>query len=82
MSESIFPDSLTPRPTSQPATSVTPGQTQNDSHKLVREQAAVTIQKSYRGYRDRRQMRGLGLDPSTRWTEVRLVPSRVYLVAN
>ncbi|KAI9758011.1 MAG: hypothetical protein M4579_003247 [Chaenotheca gracillima] len=31
--------------------------------------AAGTIQKNYRGYRERRQLKGLGLDPSTRWTE-------------
>lgn len=26
-------------------------------------------QRNYRGYRSRRQMNGLGLDPSTRWDE-------------
>lgn len=31
--------------------------------------AASLIQQSYRGYRDRRQLEGLGLDPSTRWVE-------------
>ncbi|KAH0385791.1 hypothetical protein KCU92_g3274, partial [Aureobasidium melanogenum] len=31
------------------------------------ETAAETIQRNYRGYRDRREMRGLGLSASTRW---------------
>ncbi|KXL46049.1 hypothetical protein M433DRAFT_153945, partial [Acidomyces richmondensis BFW] len=31
--------------------------------------AAEIIQKSYRGYRDRRALKGWGLDPSTRWLE-------------
>ncbi|MDI1488222.1 MAG: hypothetical protein OHK93_007496 [Ramalina farinacea] len=31
--------------------------------------AARTLQRTYRGYRDRRQMRGLSLDPASRWTE-------------
>lgn len=30
--------------------------------------AATVIQRSYRGYRVRREMQGLGLDASTRWT--------------
>ncbi|MCJ1310895.1 hypothetical protein MMC25_004563 [Agyrium rufum] len=33
------------------------------------EKAAGTIQRTYRGYRERRQLNGMGLDPSTRWTE-------------
>ena len=33
--------------------------------------AARVLQRTYRGHRARRQMRGLSLDPSTRWTEVR-----------
>lgn len=32
--------------------------------------AAQMIQKNYRGYRERRQLKGFGLDPSTRWIEV------------
>jgi hypothetical protein len=32
--------------------------------------AAQLIQKNYRGYRERRQLEGMGLDPSTRWVEV------------
>ncbi|KAI9723175.1 MAG: hypothetical protein M1828_004278 [Chrysothrix sp. TS-e1954] len=31
--------------------------------------AAQLIQRNYRGYRERRQLAGLGLDASTRWTE-------------
>ncbi|TKA83838.1 hypothetical protein B0A55_00133 [Friedmanniomyces simplex] len=31
--------------------------------------AAEVIQRNYRGYRDRRALDGLGLDPSTRWIE-------------
>ncbi|KAI9695650.1 MAG: hypothetical protein M1820_008497 [Bogoriella megaspora] len=33
------------------------------------EQAAEMIQRNYRGYRARRQMKGMGLDSSTRWLE-------------
>ena len=32
-------------------------------------QAARTLQRTYRGYRERRQLAGLSLDPSTRWVE-------------
>lgn len=32
--------------------------------------AARTLQKSYRGYRARRELKGLNLDPSSRWLEV------------
>ncbi|KFY82345.1 hypothetical protein V500_10605, partial [Pseudogymnoascus sp. VKM F-4518 (FW-2643)] len=31
--------------------------------------AAQLIQRNYRGYRERRQMRGWGLDPGSRWVE-------------
>jgi len=34
------------------------------------EEAAQMIQRNYRGYRERRQLAGMGLDPSTRWVEV------------
>ncbi|KIW07844.1 uncharacterized protein PV09_01761 [Verruconis gallopava] len=34
-----------------------------------RENAAALIQRNYRGYRERRQMRGIGLSPATRWSE-------------
>lgn len=33
----------------------------------VRANAAALIQRTYRGYRVRRQLKGLGLDPSARW---------------
>lgn len=33
-------------------------------------QAARLLQRTYRGHRERRQLQGLSLDPSTRWTEV------------
>lgn len=32
--------------------------------------AARTLQRTYRGYKSRRELRGFSLDPSTRWTEV------------
>ena len=32
--------------------------------------AAELIQRHYRGYRERRQIKGYALDPSTRWVEV------------
>jgi hypothetical protein len=34
-----------------------------------RAKAAALIQRNYRGYRERRQMYGLGLDPTSRWVE-------------
>jgi hypothetical protein len=34
------------------------------------EKAAATIQRNYRGYRERRQLKGIGLDASARWAEV------------
>lgn len=34
------------------------------------EQAAQMIQRNYRGYRERRQLQGMGLDASARWSEV------------
>jgi hypothetical protein len=43
------------------------------SHKLEAEQqkqAATMIQRNYRGYRERRQLQGMGLDASARWAEV------------
>jgi hypothetical protein len=32
--------------------------------------AAQMIQRNYRGYRERRQLKGIGLDASARWHEV------------
>jgi hypothetical protein len=34
------------------------------------EEAAQLIQRNYRGYRERRQLEGMGLDASSRWVEV------------
>lgn len=34
-----------------------------------KQKAASLIQRNYRGYRARRQMQGLGLDPTSRWVE-------------
>ena len=33
-------------------------------------EAARILQRTYRGHRERRQLQGLSLDPTTRWTEV------------
>lgn len=35
---------------------------------IIRSKAATVIQRTYRGYRVRREMQGLGLDANTRWT--------------
>ena len=37
----------------------------------TQEHAAQLIQRNYRGYRERRQLQGMGLDASARWAEVR-----------
>lgn len=37
--------------------------------------AARTLQRTYRGYKSRRELQGFSLDPSTRWTEVDAAPS-------
>lgn len=34
--------------------------------------AAEIIQRNFRGYRDRRVLKGHGIDPSTRWIDVRM----------
>ena len=39
-------------------------------HTAEEHEAATKIQKAYRGHRTRRQLDGLTLDPSSRWTEV------------
>lgn len=36
---------------------------------VERQRAAGTIQRNYRGYRARRQLHGMGLDPSSRWVD-------------
>lgn len=38
-------------------------------HTAEENEAATRIQKAYRGHRERRQLEGLTLDPSSRWTE-------------
>ncbi|KAI7190227.1 hypothetical protein KC316_g5858 [Hortaea werneckii] len=38
-------------------------------HTAEENEAATRIQKAYRGHRERRQLEGLTLDPSCRWTE-------------
>ncbi|KAK8009032.1 IQ calmodulin-binding motif protein [Apiospora marii] len=40
----------------------------NDALDSLQNKAATLIQRSYRGYRVRREMKGLSLDASTRWT--------------
>lgn len=42
--------------------------TESDPDKLLRYRAATLIQRTYRGYRTRRQMKGLALNADTRWT--------------
>lgn len=39
------------------------------SEEQSRSNAAILIQKNYRGHRTRRAMEGRGLDPSVRWIE-------------
>ncbi|GAW21248.1 hypothetical protein ANO14919_107660 [Xylariales sp. No.14919] len=41
---------------------------ENEDYEFLKVKAATVIQRSYRGYRVRREMQGLGLDASTRWT--------------
>ncbi|KDN68511.1 putative IQ calmodulin-binding domain-containing protein [Colletotrichum sublineola] len=55
---------LEPQQQSQPQPG-TGGRERSDSDAVNR--AATLIQRNYRGYRVRREMRGLSLDPSTRW---------------
>lgn len=46
--------------------------------------AAQMIQRNYRGYRERRQLEGMGLDASARWAEVGrpqgIVPTMMSMV--
>ena len=39
-------------------------------HSTAESEAATAIQKAYRGHRERRQLKNLTLDPSSRWREV------------
>lgn len=41
-----------------------------DSQAHRESDAARTLQRTYRGYKSRRELQGFSLDPSTRWTEV------------
>lgn len=53
------------RPSSKDAMSNGKSEAADD---CIRSKAATVIQRSYRGYRVRREMQGLGLDAGTRWT--------------
>lgn len=41
---------------------------ENEDSEILNAKAATVVQRTYRGYRVRREMKGLGLDASTRWT--------------
>jgi hypothetical protein len=45
-----------------------PGAEDSSESLGIQSRAATLIQRSYRGYRVRREMKGLGLDAGTRWT--------------
>lgn len=42
--------------------------------------AARTLQRTYRGYKSRRELHGFSLDPSTRWTEVEAALAPLNLI--
>lgn len=44
------------------------GHVVEDGDDLLQHRAATLIQRTYRGHKTRREMRGLGLDADTRWT--------------
>lgn len=48
--------------------SATAAGTGHDSDDILRHRAATMIQRTYRGYKTRREMRGLGLNANSRWT--------------
>lgn len=50
-----------------------------DEKKHSRDAAAQVIQRNYRGYRERRELKGHGLSPSVRWTVVRFFFLRLAL---
>jgi hypothetical protein len=58
-----------------PAASVEDAAAKKSTHASVgdgeQQKAAQMIQRNYRGYRERRQLQGIGLDASARWAEVR-----------
>ncbi|KAI5210602.1 hypothetical protein E4T39_00142 [Aureobasidium subglaciale] len=41
----------------------------DDQHSMLSSSDAECDQRNYRGYRERREMRGLGLSASTRWVD-------------
>jgi hypothetical protein len=45
------------------------GQQQRGLARFEKERAAALIQRNYRGYRERREMKGIGMSPATRWSE-------------
>jgi hypothetical protein len=55
-------------PAATEAKTVSIGAAQDSDHE--QQQAAQMIQRNYRGYRERRQLQGIGLDASARWAEV------------
>lgn len=61
------------QPASRHAPAQSPGQHggSSSSSSNAQQQAAQLIQKNYRGYRERRQLQGMGLDAGARWSEVR-----------
>lgn len=48
--------------------SATAAGTGHDSDDILRHRAATMIQRTYRGYKTRREIRGLGLNANSRWT--------------
>lgn len=49
--------------------SATAAGTGHDSDDILRHRAATMIQRTYRGYKTRREIRGLSLNADTRWTQ-------------
>lgn len=54
----------------------------DDQHSNLSRSVAESDQRNYRGYRERRQMRGLGLSASTRWFDVCRSFTSLALVQN
>lgn len=50
------------------ASAFTAGSAPEDGDSVLRHRAATLIQRTYRGYKTRREMKGLGLNADTRWT--------------
>lgn len=53
---------------SRQSSSAAAGPESSDGDHVLMQHAATLIQKTYRGYKTRREMKGLGLDADTRWT--------------